>query len=144
MSSKPTTQTGIAADGTRPHLWLLPFDEPRRPELNPIVGECDGDSELVPAYGTGESCRMNDAAIDGIRVDVISTGYIEVARGIRAYWRARVPKRASDVHVCRRITRDETGIVAAPRSLDLGNGIRRVRRTRRGYDEQQGAESHDA
>src|SRR5438105_8376909 len=67
---------------------------------------------------------MRDPAIDWIRIDVVSPAGFEPAIYIGTDWSDRITERAGDVHVYVGAGDDHPGIIAAPRSDDVGDGRR--------------------
>jgi hypothetical protein len=88
-----------SANRAWPHLWLLAVSQRNRPEHARGVGESDGESHRRADNAAGEGGRVDDAAIDGVRVDIVGGGDVEATVGIGSNRPGGIAKRATDVHV---------------------------------------------
>src|SRR2546425_5295066 len=109
----------LPADRARPHLRLLAELEPHRSERDRGVGERYSERHDVPVDRAGEPGRMVGPAGHWIERDVVAAGRVEAPLCIGHDRLLRITRGTTDMNVGGRVERHQSGVVAAPRALDL-------------------------
>src|SRR3989454_1113547 len=120
-----------AANRTRPHPRLLAVRQIDRTERHRRIGERDRQHHAAPAHSASEPRRMQDAAIDRMRRDVVLTGQVEPPLGVKNDLLMDVAVGAADMDVRAGVVRNQHRILATPHPGEILRWLhpRRIART---------------
>src|SRR6266550_7319128 len=104
----------LPANRTRPHPRFLAEKHLHRAERDRGIGERDRQRQTAPGYLADEPRRMQDAAVDRVRRDVLLAGHVEATVVVRNDPLMDVAVGAADVDVRAGIVRDQRRILTAP------------------------------
>lgn len=119
LSAKNRRQ--LSADRARSHPRLLAKYQRYGPKIAPGVRQDHAQRHRMTIDLSGKPSRMDNPPIDGIRINIKGAVDRETAISTSNNSPFYVAECAADVNMGRCVRRDETGVVAAPGSRDIGN-----------------------
>src|SRR5260370_13398052 len=107
------------ANGTRAHPRLLAVGQLHGAERYGRIGERDRQRQTAPDHSAHEPRRMQDAAVNRIRRDVLLAGHVEATAWVRNDLLMAVAVGAADVDLRAAIVCDERRILAPPHAAEI-------------------------